>query len=194
LSIIDPLVPVSDSTVDSIGTFDHQGRSQAARYAEAALAILRADRQLAQTSNDLLVMVLSAAVSAQDTLDVPIGGRGFYAPSVNRTLLEDLVREVNGALSIALASVDEAGVKWHESAVAALAARSPTEPQDFLQQLFVSLKSASVENQSAIAPRVLRDVLSRHLRQSGAGEKEAEVWLAFGMSMMERCESLSRTS
>jgi hypothetical protein len=178
LAMVDQLVPCTSDAAEGPAAYDAQGRSRAARYAEAALAILRADR----TSHTYLLTVLSAAMFAKDTLDIPSGSRGFFAPTTDRTKLADFIREVDGTLSFALAEVDDVALPWHQSAIAAL---GKSAPQDFMQELLLALKTEITETNSDIAARVFRDVLSRHFRQSGAGEKELEVWLAFAMGMMK---------
>lgn len=188
LPIIEPLASITDGE-SSPTSFDAQGRSRAARYAEAALAVLRSNRQLAQADNSLLFVILSAATFARDTLDIPTGGRGFYSSTTDRILLSDYIREVEGTLSFALATVNDDS-SWHKSAVAALAFKNPAEPQDFLQRLLVAVKDEVLRTDSDIAARVFRDLLERHLRQSGAEEKDLEVWLAFTMPWMEKCKLL----
>lgn len=188
LAIMDPLV-VGAEVETSSQSYDPQGRSKAARYADAALAILRTDRQLVQSNSHLLIAILSAAIFAKDTLAVPSGGRTSFSPDTERSLLSDLIREAEGTLSFALANIDDAAVAWHQSAVSALATKTPTDPQDFVQELLLAVKNDILQTDSDIAARVLRDVLGRHFRQSGAGEKEVEIWLAYAMTMMEKCES-----
>ncbi|WVR07509.1 hypothetical protein IAU60_004551 [Kwoniella sp. DSM 27419] len=194
LSILHPLVPYNsdppqDSSLES--DFDIIGRSRAARWAEATVTLLRADRQLVNTHPALLHAALAAFQLAQDSLAVPGSSRGLYASSASTVHVADLVREVEGALSYALAFVDEAPVAWHTATIQMLKNGNVSPTADLLQKLFSAFKDDIVANGGDVSARSLRDVLSRHLRQSGAGEAEGEVWLNYGMSMIDKAPQLA---
>lgn len=185
LSIVEPLIAgtlVDDDSPSS--TFDAHGRSQAARLSEAALAFIKANRGLATSNPTLLQTVLSARALAQDSLAVPGASRGFLAPNASTESLAAAIREAEGALSFALGSFDEVDIKWHQETVSLLKAVAVGKG-DLLQQLLAMLVSGIKGAGDDVAARTLRDVLSRHLRQSGGGEKEAEVWLSYGVSKAE---------
>ncbi|RSH88769.1 hypothetical protein EHS25_002997 [Saitozyma podzolica] len=179
LPIINPLVPCSSEQVSEPADVDTAGRSRAARYAEAALALLRADRHLAETNHALLQMVLEASILAQDALAVPGASRGLFGPSTRSSHLSDFVREAEGTLSYALASVDDVPLAWHSATAQSFKSTDLADTADFVQKLLWNLAQDVVLDGGDVAARVLGDVLSRQLRQSGAGEKEAEAWLAF---------------
>jgi hypothetical protein len=190
LPIINPLVTCSSEQPSGQTDVDTAGRSCAARYAEAALALLRADRHLAETNHALLQTVLEASILAQDALAVPRASRGLFGPSTQPSHLSDFVREAEGTLSYALASVDDVPLAWHTATIQSFKSTTVADTADFVQNLLWSLAQDVVLNGGDVAARVLSDVLSRQLRQSGAGEKEAEAWLAYAMSQAERSESV----
>lgn len=185
LSIIEPLIAgtLEDETIPT-STFDAHGRSKAARLSEAALALIKSARSLASTNPTLLQTILSARALAQDALAVPGASRGFLDRSASVTHLEGAIREAEGALSFALGAFDEVTIAWHKQTVELLKA-GQAEKGDLLQQLLVILASGVKGTADDIAARTLRDVLSRHLRQSGAGEPEAEIWLNYGITKAE---------
>jgi hypothetical protein len=193
LSNVDPLIaPSADSESQdrSASSFDSRGRSKAARLAEAALAFIRADRQLASTNPDLLQIVLSARALAQDALSVPGASRGFLNATITPSYLEEVIREAEGALSFTLSASDEVNLDWHKGTVEMLKKSGDGGKGDFLQQFLVTLASGVKGKEDDVAARTVRDVLEKHLRQSGAGEKEAEVWLAYAMTKADRSECL----
>nr|XP_018261516.1 uncharacterized protein I303_05954 [Kwoniella dejecticola CBS 10117]OBR83674.1 hypothetical protein I303_05954 [Kwoniella dejecticola CBS 10117] len=194
LPILDPIVPytievVTDHSPES--NFDLVGRSQAARWAEAVVALLRADRQLVATLPALLQVALAAYQLTQDTLSIPGSSRGLYAQSASLVHLTDLIREVEGALSYALSFVDEVPSSWHNETVQTLKTGAQPEKADLLQRLLTDLKDDIMATGGDVSARSFRDVLSRHLRQSGAGDKEAEVWLNHGMSLIDKAPQLA---
>ena len=190
--ILDPLIPyVPDDTENTTRTsdFDSKGRSRAARLAEAACLFLREDRHLVATEPSLLQVVLSARIFAQDALAVPGASRGFFADSASADVLSGVIREIEGALSYSLALFGEVQLTWHTSTIQRLEAGPPSDGADSLQRLLVTLRADIVQSGSDISARVFRDVLSRHLRQGGAGDKESEAWLAYGMSLSDKSQS-----
>lgn len=195
LYILDPLIPArseDDEISPASTTFDAQGRSSPARHVEALLALLHDDRTL--INHDLILShVLSAAQLAQEALWASngIAGRGLYAEFVDADHLRSVIREAEGAMSYALASLETAGeidVQWHKSAVSLLKSEVNAGTKDALQAQLVSLASSITQQQDDVAARVLRNLLGRHLQQSGAGVAEAEVWLNFAMSSSEKRE------
>ncbi|WWD02614.1 hypothetical protein V865_000654 [Kwoniella europaea PYCC6329] len=194
LPIIDPLVTYSSEATPDISLesdFDLIGRSRAARWAEAVVALLRADRQLVASQPGLLQVALAAYQLTQDTLAVPGSSRGLYAQSASIVHLTDLVREVEGALSYALSFVDEAPISWHNDTIQMLKGGSLPENADLLQKLLSALKNDIIDTGGDVSARSFKDVLSRHFRQSGAGEAEAEIWLNFGMSLIDKAPQLA---
>jgi hypothetical protein len=189
LPITDPLVLYNpDYTPSAVKTsnFDVHGRSKAARYAEAVLLILRADRKLVSTEPQLLQIGLKAMVLAQDALAVPGASRGLFSPSIRTDTLEGIIRDAEGALSYALASLDDAPLAWHTATVQTLKSGKAPLESDFLQAILEALRGEIATSGSDVAARVFRDILSRHLRQSGAGEAEAEIWLNYAMQLLEK--------
>ena len=189
LPIIDPLIPCGAEQTSFTSTFDPHGRSQAARLAEAALAFIKADRQLASTNTSLLQTVLSARALAQDGLHVPGASRGFIDASVSVEYLVDVIQEAEGALSFSLAAFDEVSVDWHKDT--AHRVKIGDVGGDLLQTFLVTLSQGVQGPSDDVAARTLRDVLARHMRQSDAGEQEAEVWLTLSMSMSEKNPTLA---
>ena len=184
LSISDALISPSTDVGNEAGPssgFDARGRSKAARLAEAALAFIRADRQLASTSPNLLQIVLSARALAQDGLAVPGASRGFLNSAITPLYLEEVIREAEGALSFSLSAFDEVSVDWHKATVELLK-KEDAGKGDFLQKLLVTLVMGVKGTEDDVAARIVRDVLAKHLRQCGAGEKDADIWLAFAMT------------
>ena len=192
LAIVDPLIPAAagDDQAAPGSAFDTHGRSKAARLAEAALAYTRSDRSLASTNPTLLQTVMSARALAQDAMAVPGASRGFLNNTIAPSYLEDVIREAEGALSFSLSAFDEATIDWHKSSTD-LIKKGDSTSGDSLQRLLVTLSQGITGQADDVAARSLRDVLGRHLRQSGAGDKEAEVWLAFGLSKAETSEAAS---
>lgn len=196
LPVIDPLVPCSPDDEPPItrpSDFDTVGRSRAARYAEAGLALLRADRSLVQTLPFLLHVALAAMLLAQDGAAVPGASRGLYTPETPTEHLEQVVRDAEGALSFSLSLVDEAPLAWHKATVEQLRAGQATADADYLQRLLTDLRADVATKTSDIAPRAFREVLSRHLRKCGAGEAEGEVWLNYAMAMSDKRRSIQLT-
>ncbi|KAK4688698.1 E3 ubiquitin-protein ligase listerin, partial [Tremellales sp. Uapishka_1] len=192
LPLLDPIVPYvpdPDPVITRPSDFDSSGRSQAARYAVAALTLLRSDRKLMESKPDLLRVALMAMVLAQDALSVPAGSRGLYSPSMPLEHLAAVVRDAEGVLSYSLSASDELPVGWHATTVQAL--KSGSEGGDFLQSLLTSLQADTKKGDSDVSARIFRDVLGKHLRQSGAGEAEGEVWLNYAMVSSERNPQLS---
>jgi hypothetical protein len=185
LCIVEPIISgsVSDDS-DPSSPFDAHGRSKAARLSEAALGLIKADRSLASSNPTLLQTILSARALAQDALAVPGASRGFLAKETEPAYLEGVIREAEGALSFALGAFDEVEIAWHKTTVDRLKQAKGGEA-DFLQDLICMLASGIRASSDDVAARTLRDVLARHLRQSGAGEAEAEVWLAYGLTKAE---------
>ncbi|OCF39032.1 hypothetical protein I317_07169 [Kwoniella heveanensis CBS 569] len=194
LPILDPLVPYTTEVSPDVSLeseFDIIGRTKAARWAEATVSLLRADRALVNSQPVLLQVALAAFQLAQDTLAVPGSSRGLYATTASIVHLTDLVREVEGAMSYALSYVDEAPVAWHNATVQALKSGTVPAESDLLQKLLAALKEDIVSQGGDISARSFRDVLSRHLRQSGAGEAEGEVWLNYAMSLIDKAPQLA---
>jgi hypothetical protein len=188
LVILDPLVPYDTDVVsEAHGKFDIAGRSRAARLAGAVSRILRIDRQLATSEPDMLRISIFARILAQDAQAVPGASRAFFAQTTSVSYLEEIVREVDGALSYALMGVDDTPLGWHKSTIQMLQTKV-TDSADWLQRLLASLSEEVRRTGSDVAARALRDTLARHMRQSGAGEKEAEVWLHFSTTLMEKCK------
>jgi len=186
LSIVDPLIPcIPEDTNITIHTsdFDIRGRSEPARYAEAIVCLLRVDRQLVNTQPELLQIALTAKTIAQDALAVPGASRGLFSTGFAAEHLSDLIRETDGALSYSLASRNEVQLDWHTSIIQQLRAGSPWASSDFLQRLLLALADGADND---VSVRIFRDVLSRHLRQSGAGEAEADAWLTYALSLIDR--------
>lgn len=195
LPVIDPLVPCTTEVEGQTwrdSDFDAAGRSRAARYAEAGLSLLRADRSLVQTLPSLLHVALGAMLLASDGAAIPGASRGLYTPHTPAEHLEQVVRDAEGALSFSLSLVDEAPLSWHKAAVDQLRAGQLAGDADYLHRLLFDLRSDVVAKTSDVAPRAFREVLARHLRKCGAGEKEGEVWLNYAMQMSEKRELISR--
>ncbi|ODO06737.1 hypothetical protein I350_04096 [Cryptococcus amylolentus CBS 6273] len=194
LPLVDALIPFvapdEDADIDSTD-FDLLGRSEVSRYAEAAVALLRANRSLVKTEPVLLQVALAVGRIAQDALAVPGASRGLFSKDTPLTRLEDLVREVEGATSFALGYVDEVPSSWHAATVQALKSDTLPEGSDLLQRLLTALKRDVVATGGDVSARSFRDVLSRHLRQVGAGEKEGEAWLAYAMGQVDRAPQLA---
>lgn len=184
LAVVDPLIPCIENDVPTKTIFDGQGRSRAARLAEAALGLIRGNRHLA-TNVTLMETVLAARGLAQDALAVPGASRGFLDAATPPRVLETIIREAEGALSFLLADFDEVELKWHTAAVQTMKG----DQGDSLQTLLSNLAARINEPKDDVAARSLRDVLSRHFRQSGAGVKEGEAWLGYAMPQAENSES-----
>ncbi|WWC71538.1 uncharacterized protein I206_105496 [Kwoniella pini CBS 10737] len=194
LPIIDPLVPYTFEITPNISVeseFDLVGRSQAARSVEAVVALLRADRQLVASQPTLLRAALAVYQLTQDTLSIPGSSRGLYAQSASIVHLTDLIREVEGALSYALSFVDEVSPTWHTDTVQILKSGNLPGKTDLLQNMLFELKDDITANGGDVSARTFRDVLTRHLRQSSAGENEAEVWLNYAMSLIDKAPQLA---
>ncbi|WWD19092.1 hypothetical protein CI109_103550 [Kwoniella shandongensis] len=194
LPIVDSIIPYSseDITEASLTTeYDTLGRSKAARCAEAAVALLRADRHLVNSEPALLQVALAAVQLTQDALAVPGSSRGLFSMTASITHLSDLVREVEGAISYALAFVDEVAPTWHASTVQILKTGSLPGEADLLQRLLSALKDDVTATGGDVSARSFRDLLSRHLRQSGAGESEGEAWLTYAMTLVDRAPQLA---
>nr|KIR46016.1 hypothetical protein I312_04558 [Cryptococcus bacillisporus CA1280] len=195
LPIMDPLIPFvahGEDDVDSIlPEFDSLGRAQTARYAEAAVALLRADRSLVKDEPALLQMILAVGRLAQDALAVPGASRGLFSKETPSTRLTDLVREVEGAVSFALGYVDEVEPPWHHTTIQALKSGSLPSNSDLLQRLMVALQKGVTVKGNDVDARSFRDVLYKHMRQVGAGVQEGEAWLSYAMSLVDRSPQLS---
>ena len=194
LPITDPLIPcmfVDNAVTTQASDFDIRGRSKAARYAEAILYILRADRRLVETQPNLLRIVLAARTIAQDALAVPGASRGIFASTIMADRLVDFVRDTEGALSYALVSIDETKLAWHTSTIQQLRVATQSSGADFLQLLLLALHNDVVGSGNDIQARVFRDVLSRHLRQAGAGEAEADIWLQYAVANIDKAPQVA---
>lgn len=197
LPIVDPLIPFvahGEDDLDSIQPeFDSLGRAQTSRYAEAAVALLRADRSLVKDEPALLQMILAVGRLAQDALTVPGASRGLFSKETPPSRLTDLVREVEGAVSFALGYVDEAEPSWHHATIQALKSGSVPLDSDLLQRLMVALQKEVTANGNDVDARSFRDVLYKHMRQIGAGVQEGEAWLNYAMSLVDRCKFIQRS-
>jgi hypothetical protein len=191
LPVIDPQVPTGGvvEPLSRASDFDAAGRSRAARYVEAGLALLRVDRSLVTALPHLLNVALSAMVLASDASAIPGASRGMYTPEASMAALERVVRDSQGALSFSLSLVDEAPLAWHKATVEQLKAGKPANNADYLQRLLSDLRAAVAEGTSDVAPRAFFAVLSRHMRGCEAGEAEGEAWLTYAMQMSEKRES-----
>ncbi len=196
LPIVDTLVPYTESyqSPNTRATeFDSSGRSSLARHIQAILIFLRSDRNLAIEKPELLKIALAGSILAKDAISVPGCSRGLYSASTPTVYLEDIIRDTEGVLSYTLSKFDELQYAMHTAAVQKLRASTDSVGDDFLQTLILTLKDQLVKEGGDVTSRVLRDVLSRVMRQSGAGEKEAEVWLGYAMTLVERGESIYYT-
>lgn len=194
LPLCDPLIPyLNGDTAAECSHFDAAGRSTSARYVEAILSLLRADRQIASSQPSYLRIVLQARALAQDALAVPGSSRGLFSQSTRPAQLSLAIREAEGALSYALASLDEVPTAWHTLTVQALKSGTPADNYDLLQELLLALKAEITLEGNDVSARAFRDVLSSHFRQCGAGEKEAEIWLNYAMTLLERSKLASTT-
>ncbi|TXT13101.1 hypothetical protein VHUM_01502 [Vanrija humicola] len=194
LPVIDPLVPCVSETNEQVtrpSDFDVSGRSRAARYAEAGLALLREDRSLVQAFPSLLHVALSAMVLAEDGIAIPGASRGLYTVDTPVSQLGQVIRDAEGALSFSLAIVDEAPLAWHKTTVEQLRTGTVPDNADYLQRLLSSVRQDVVAKTSDVAPRIFREVLSRHLRQCDAGEVEGEVWLTYALQMSDRLPDIA---
>ncbi|KAK8854764.1 hypothetical protein IAR55_003503 [Kwoniella newhampshirensis] len=194
LPIVDPLIPYSSGDISetSLKTeFDTLGRSKAARCSEAAVALLRADRHLVDAEPSLLQVALAAVQLTQDALAVPGSSKGLFSASASITHLSDLVREVEGAISYALAFVDEVPPTWHAVTVQTLKSGALPADADLLQRLLSALKDEITAGGGDVSARSFRDLLGRHLRQSGAEENDGEVWLTYAMTLVDRTPQLA---
>lgn len=190
LPVIDPMVQCTQEVEEAPSTeFDAEGRSRAARYAEAALALLRADRSLVKVFPSLLNVALAAMILAQDGAAIPGASRGMYDAGASH--LANVVRDAEGALSFSLSLVDEPPLSWHKETVEQLKAGSTPDGADYLQRLLGQLRSRVEEKRSDVAPRAFREVLSRHLRKCDAGEEEGSIWLDYAMRISERLPELA---
>ena len=183
LCIVDEIVGSTtddDDASTNLATIDAQGRTRAMRYIEGLLRTLRADRQLSQTHPELLAVIIQAGIIMQDALALPGNSRSLWTADAPAEMLNEVIREVEGALSYSIASMDEADASWHKNAVQHL--KDSSGAGDWLQRLLVLLK---VEDND-VSARAFRDVLAKHLRQSGAGPTEAEVWLNYALTQAER--------
>jgi hypothetical protein len=192
LPITDPLVAYApddeaDKTVKT-SEYDLQGRSKAARLVEGVARLLRADRQLSTNEPEMLRIVLAARVLVQDAQILPTGSRGFLAPTTPLEYLEDSVREIDGVMSYALSSIDDTPAAWHKATIALLQTSKSQGSPDWLQKVLLVFADDVRKTSGDVSARALRDVLARHLRQSGAGAAEGEMWLQFATTLMERCE------
>lgn len=191
LATIDPLVPyVSEDANNPTETseFDAAGHSRAARYAEAGLALQRIDRNLVSSMPYLLNIALSAMLLADDGISIPGASRGLYTPDASIHDLSQVVSDAEGALSFSLTLVDEAPLAWHKAATEQLKAGVATKDADYLERLLIDLRGQVAAKQSDIPVRAFRVVLSRHLRRSEAGPAEAEIWLNYAMSLIDKCK------
>lgn len=196
---MDPLIPITfddDEEEEAVTAaaldFDSEGRSSVARLADAALALFRADRSLTFDAS-LLWLVLASSTLAQDALwstTSSMRARGMFSTSTTTDYLNSVIREAEGALSYALAKVDDVPVDWHKRTVQLLkSGEAPQASDDFLQNLLVNLGQWTTNMQDDVTARIFRHVLARHLRQSDAGLAEGEVWLNFAMSVSEKRKS-----
>lgn len=190
LHALDALIPVSQNEPAADTSFDFEGRSALARQIEAVLALIQDDRTLV-AHRDILSYVLYAAQLAQEALwsREPGCARGMYASTTESEHLQLVIREAEGALSYALASIDATvsiDLAWHKTTVDLLKNGSASEGQDYLQKQIVRLANTVRDDNNDVAARVLRTILARHLQRSGAGVAEGEVWLNFGMSISEK--------
>ncbi|BEI93821.1 uncharacterized protein CcaverHIS019_0602800 [Cutaneotrichosporon cavernicola] len=194
LPVIDPQVPTGGvvEPISRASDFDTAGRSRAARYVEAGLALLRVDRSLVTTLPHLLNVALSAMVLASDAAAIPGASRGMYTPEASPAALEGVVRGAQGALSFSLSLIDEAPLAWHKATIEQLRAGKPVQKADYLQRLLGDLCASVAEKTSDVAPRAFYAVLSRHLRGSEAGEAEGEVWLTYAMQMSDKQPELAQ--
>ncbi|KAL7422810.1 hypothetical protein Q5752_002106 [Cryptotrichosporon argae] len=185
LNIVDPLVPCAEDEDRLYGSnHDAVGRSEAARLAEAVLALTRLDRRFVAAQPTLVLVILYALVLARDHVAVS-DSRGLYATAANPAHVRDVVQDAETALSFALSSVDESA-QWHGAAVEAV--KSGKQGGDWVQDLLVQI---SQDAQGDIGWRAFREILSRQIRQSGAGEAEANVWLQFAMSSINNAPNLA---
>lgn len=183
LPLVDPLIQVPSDIRDASHVpdqYDTQGRSQLARFSEAAISLLRADRAIANHQPLVFVLSLCLRLFAQDALAIPGGSRRVYWAFTAPEHLNGVIRDVEGCLSYTLAEFDDVSLGWHQGAIKAMQAGSGGG--DVLQQLLINLRNGIVHHGADLDARILRDILERHLRMSGAGQAEAELWLGCAMS------------
>lgn len=185
LPIVDSLVSFTHATPSTAeSSFDSTGRSSTARVAEGIRSLLKAERRIVDDRPELLEIVLHTAVVAKDTHAVPGSSRGLFAETVSASHLLEVIRETEGALSYALVAMEDVPLSWHQTTVQMLKTGSTGE--DLLQRILHDLQLRSSGPGGDVSARVFRDVLARHLRQSGAGEVESEIWLSYAMSCAEK--------
>jgi hypothetical protein len=133
-----------------------------------------------------LQFVLQASILAEDAIALPGASRGFFSPLTSSALLANFTRDAEGTLSYAMASLDDLPLSWHTATVQQLKTTTTPPRSDFVRQILWDLAQNVVLKGGDVSARVFRDVLGRLLRQSGAGEKEGEIWLGYGMSLAEK--------
>ena len=189
LAILDPLVSSSSNEEAPMPStaFDHAGRSTLARFTEAVLQLLRSDRSLAAGQPALLEAALLAMTVAQDGLALGSASRGLYGPETPSENLESVVRETEGVLSYVMTDFDNPS--WSAATVSLL--KNPKEGSDVLQATLLSLLDDIKASGGDVSARVLREIISRQLRQSYASEDDCAPWLSYAMSQSEKCQSCS---
>lgn len=186
LPVLDPLVPYDTEYIaPPPSQYDLAGRSKFARHAEALIALFYVDRALALRNSKLMAIALVFACIASDELAVAKASRGVFKLSVTVEYLERVIQDVAQIFSYVLSSAGDLPSTWHKATVQSLKDGSNSQGNT-LQGLLAELYSKVAQGRGDLYARVLRNVLAGVLRASGASQSDAEVWLAFGMSLCEK--------
>lgn len=189
MPVLDNIVSYSNGITSASATsYDNLGRSAFARHVEGLITLFYMDRTLAVTSPGLLATAMSFACFAADELAVASSSRGVFGPNVSIDHLERVVQDVGQVFSYVLTSAGDLPVGWHQKTIQSLKAKQPGHA-DVLQGLLSASHGGANASGREIHARVFRSVLNGALRSGGATATDAELWLAYGMSLGEKSES-----
>jgi hypothetical protein len=189
MPVVDSIVSyASDEASNTTTSYDNLGRSAFARHVEGLITLFYMDRTLASSNHGSLEMAMSFACFAADELAVASSSRGVFRPNVAVEHLERIVQDVGQVFSYVLSSSGDLPQGWHQKTIQSLKTGELANP-DALQGLLLASYKAASEDHREIHARVFRNVLGGILR-SGATAADAELWLAYGMSLCEKSEWL----
>lgn len=204
LAIIDPLIPITESSSapsDSSVDFDRSFLSSYARALVAALEVSARDHTvLRRQASWILPHLLFLADVARDELSKPSPAgymSGVFAPDVPTEILERVSAAADGAVSYLLSTLaNTIPEDWHPSAVSHLRSKEAVAPplEDALLGALDSMwRIARGSDAKALyAQRGVRTVLSavlRYAEDGGAGD--AERWLALAQTLSSSGASAS---
>ncbi|KAI0336704.1 hypothetical protein GY45DRAFT_1377084 [Cubamyces sp. BRFM 1775] len=182
LAVIDPLVPPATlyrPTEMPAPEYDTMGFSTYARVIYGLLLHLADDRQTAKENVWALRHIFALSIYAEEIRHLPSAESPVFAPSVTRSVLQDILDRVQQLATYLLSSTAEE--LWHTKVTNALLAQSASDALDGAGKLVVDIVTRAKRQDSVRTSRVLHMILQHAL--SNASKVDADQWMLIARKM-----------